>query len=114
MKSKMASDIVPELTNGEFESFIKKGNILVDFFAEWCMPCVMMAPVIEELSQKFKGKIKFGKVNIEDNQQLANKFSVRSIPNFILFKDGKQIEQFVGAISEDEFEEKLNRIIKSI
>lgn len=102
---------VPELTNGEFEAFIKSGTVLVDFFADWCMPCVMMAPVMQELNEKFKGKVKFGKVNIEDNQMLAGKFNVRSIPNFVLFKDGKVIQQFIGAMSEEDFEDRLNEHI---
>jgi len=100
-------DKVPELTNGEFEEYIKDGLALIDFFAEWCMPCLMMAPVIEELSEKFRGKIKFGKVNIEDNRVLAEKFEVRSIPNFVLFNNGKVLDNFVGAVSSDELEEKL-------
>ena len=112
MKGKMKNNHgVPELTNGEFESFIKSGTALVDFFADWCMPCVMMAPVIEELNDKFKGKVKFGKVNIEDNQVLAQKFSVRSIPNFVLFKDGKVSHQFIGARSEEDFEEELKKFL---
>jgi len=101
------NDKVPELTNGEFEEFVRDGVVLIDFFAEWCMPCVMMGPVVDELSEKFKGKIKFGKVNIEENNALAQKFGVRSIPNLILFKDGKQSEQFIGALSAEDFEEKL-------
>ncbi len=107
----MASDNVPELTNGEFENFTKKGLVLVDFFAEWCMPCLMMAPVLEDLSKKFKGKIKIGKVNVEDNQLLSQKFSISSIPNMILFKNGKEIERFVGAMSDDEFERKLKKYL---
>jgi thioredoxin 1 len=101
------NDKVPELSNGEFNEFVKEGLVLVDFFAEWCMPCLMMAPVVDELSEKFKGKIKFGKVNIDDNRDLAQKFNVSSIPNFVLFRDGKPVEQFVGGIAEEEFEEKL-------
>lgn len=107
----MASDKVPELTNGEFDERVKEGLVLIDFFAEWCMPCVMMGPVVDELSEKFEGKIKFGKVNIEDNQALAQKFGVRSIPNFILFKDGEVKERFVGAMSAEDFEEKLKAVI---
>lgn len=111
--SKMtANDKVPELTKSEFESFIKQGLVLVDFFAEWCMPCLMMAPVIDELSDKFKGKIKFGKVNIEDNQDLAQKFEIRSIPNLILFKDGNIIGRFIGSMSSEEFEEKLRKFLE--
>lgn len=108
----MQNDKVPELTNGEFEAFIKEGTVLVDFFAEWCMPCVMMGPVVEELSEKFQGKIQFGKVNIEDNQALAAKFGVRSIPNFILFKDGNVAKTFVGAMSEEDFEERLKEFVE--
>ena len=101
------NDKVKELTNGEFEEFTKKGYVLIDFFAEWCMPCVMMSPIIDELSEKFDGKIKFGKVNIDDNQEIAHKFGVSSIPNFIVFKDGKQVEQFVGGMSEEDMEDRL-------
>ncbi len=105
----MAGDKVPELTNGEFEDFTKKGIVLVDFFAEWCMPCLMMAPVIEDLSEEFKGKIKFGKVNVDDNSKLAQKFEVTSIPTFVVFKDGNKVTQFTGAISQEDFSDKLKK-----
>jgi len=107
--SKMAAnnDKVPELTSGEFEDFTKEGLVIVDFFAEWCMPCLVMGPIFDDLSDKFKGKIKFGKVNIEDNRELAEKFNVRSIPNLVLLKNGEIIEQFIGSISSEELEEKL-------
>ncbi len=105
------NDKVPELSKAEFDDFVKKGIVLIDFFAEWCMPCLMMAPVIDELSEKFKGKIKFGKINVDDNQELAQRFDVNSIPNFILFKEGKKIEQFVGGMPEEEFTEKLEKFI---
>ena len=91
----------------EFEDFTKKGLVLIDFFADWCGPCVMMAPVIDELSVKFKGKIKFGKVNVDNNQKLAGKFKVFSIPNFVLFKDGEVKDKFVGMMSSEDFEERL-------
>ena len=105
------NDKVPEVSKGKFEDFIKGDFTLVDFFADWCMPCVMMAPIIDELSEKFKGKVKFGKVNIEDNQELAQKFGIVSIPNFILFKDGKQIEQFMGSMPSEDFEKKLKGFV---
>ena len=105
------NDKVPEISKSEFENYIKKGLVLIDFTADWCMPCLMMAPVLDELSEKFKGKMRFGKINIEDNQDLAHKFDVVSIPNFILFEDGKQIEQFMGAIPSEEFEKKLNGFV---
>ncbi len=105
------NDSVPELTNKEFEEFTKSGLVFIDFFAEWCMPCVMMAPVIDEINEKLKKKIKFGKVNIGDNESLARKFNISSIPNFILFKDGKVIEQFIGAMDAEELEFKLKKFI---
>jgi len=105
----MASDKVPELTNGEFEEFSKKGTVLVDFFAEWCMPCLMMAPVVEDLADEFKGKIKFGKVNVDENSQLAQKFDVTSIPTFVVLKDGNKVGEFVGAIPQEDFSDKLKK-----
>lgn len=105
------NDNVPELTSHEFDDFTKKGLVFIDFFAEWCMPCVMMAPVVDEVSEKFKNKIKFGKVNINDNEALAGKFNVSSIPNFVLLKDGKKIEQFVGAMDSDELESRLKKFV---
>src|SRR3990167_6557952 len=101
------SSEVPELSKNEFESYTKSGLTLIDFYADWCMPCVMISPVLEELSEKFKGKIKFGKINVDDNQSLAQKFGVMSIPNFVLFKDGKKVNQFIGAMAEEDFEKKL-------
>jgi thioredoxin 1 len=109
----MVNNNVPqELSNGEFEDFIKNGVAFVDFFAEWCMPCLMMAPIMDELNEKFKGKIKFGKVNVDDNKELAQKFNVMSIPNMILFRDGKKVSQFIGAVSQDELENKLKSFVK--
>ena len=71
------------------------------------MPCVMMAPVMEELSKKFKGKIKFGKIDVDENIAIAQKFKIFSIPNFILFKDGEIKDRFVGAMSEEDFQDRL-------
>ena len=102
---------VTELTNGQFEKFTEKGVVLVDFFADWCMPCLMMAPIIDELSEKFRGKIKFGKVNVEDNHELSQKFNVSSIPNLIIFKDGKVADQIIGAMSSEDLEERLREYL---
>ena len=105
------NDAVPELSKKEFDEVTKSGLVLVDFYADWCMPCLMMAPVINELSKKFEGKIKFAKVNTEDYPELAQKFDIVSIPNFILFKDGEQIEQFIGSMSAEDFEGKLKEFV---
>ncbi len=99
---------VTELTNGMFENFIKEGLVLIDFFADWCMPCLMMAPVLEEVAENLSGKLKIGKVDVQENQSLASKHGVSSIPNFVLFKNGEVVEQFVGAIPAEELEEKIS------
>lgn len=109
MKTQNKAKGVTELTSSEFIDFTKKGTVLVDFFADWCMPCLMMAPVMEELSEKFSGKINFAKINVDENQAVAQKFRVMSIPNFILFKDGKPIDQFIGSMPMEDFEEKLKK-----
>jgi len=105
------NDKVPELTNGEFEEFIKEGTVLIDFFAEWCMPCLMMAPIVEEVAEKLQGKAKIGKVNVQDNEALASKYNVSSIPNFTVFKDGKPVEQFIGGMTAEDLEEKLKKFL---
>ena len=105
--------MVEELTSGKFNDFIKEGFVLIDFYADWCMPCVMMGPIVEEISEKMKDKIKVGKVNIEDNKELAQKYNIASIPNFVLIRNKKVIDQFVGAISKDELENKINAHIQN-
>ena len=105
------NDKVPELSEKEFNEFIKEGLVFIDFFAEWCMPCMMMSPVIDELSEKFKGKIKFGKVNVGEFQEIARKFNINSIPNFTVFRDGEIAEQFIGALPEEDLEEKLKALL---
>ncbi len=102
---------VTELSGKEFDNFTKEKVVVIDFYADWCMPCLMMAPVIEEIARKFKGKIKFGKINVEDNQELAQKFDVVSLPTFILFKNSKQADQFVGSRSIEDFEERLKNLL---
>lgn len=107
-----SNDIVPELTKSQFDDYISEGLVFIDFFADWCMPCLMMSPIIDELAEKFKGQIKFGKVNVEDNQELSQKFEIVSIPNMIFFKDGEIIERFVGGMSSEDLEEKLKNFLK--
>ncbi len=103
--------MVIELTNGKFGEFIKEGTVLIDFYADWCMPCVMMGPIVEEVAEKFNGKLKVGKVNVEDGHEIAQKFGVSSIPNFVLFKDGKVVGNFVGAMSEEDFADRLKKFL---
>ena len=102
---------VEEISGNGFEEKIKKGVFVVDFYAEWCMPCVMMSPVIEELADKLK-KMKFMKVNVDDNKELARKFKVMSIPTIMIFKNGKEAERVTGSMPSDILEEKLRALVK--
>lgn len=87
-----------------FESEVLKSDIpvVVDFWATWCGPCMMMGPVLEEVAEELKGKVKFCKVNVDENPSLAEKFGIMSIPNFILFKNGQNVAQRVGGCPKEE------------
>ena len=94
---------VVNVTAKNFENEIAKSAlpVLVDFWAEWCGPCKMMSPIIDEIANDLKGQLKVGKVNVDEEQDLAGKFSIMSIPTFLIFKKGEAIEQIVGAMSKD-------------
>ena len=100
-----------ELTNENFEATTKEGGALVDFWAPWCGPCRMIAPVIEELAEDFDGKAAICKINTDEQQELASKFAVRSIPTILIMKDGEVVETMVGAASKAAFAEKLNALL---
>jgi len=87
----------------------QKGVVLVDFFAEWCGPCKISAPIIDELSEEMTD-VKFVKVDVDKNQKLASEYSVFSIPTFMVFKDGEIKNQFVGAHSKEGFKEELAKV----
>lgn len=100
-----------ELNNDNFDETTKEGIALVDFWAPWCGPCRMLAPVIDELAQEFDGKAKICKVNSDEEQDLAVKFGVRSIPTIIFMKDGEVVDTMIGASSKQAFVDKLNSLI---
>ena len=85
--------------------------VLVDFWAPWCGPCKMIGPIIEELSGDFAGKAKVGKVNVDDNQELAAKFNIRGIPTVILFNGGEVVNSFVGLRSKEDLAGALNAVL---
>lgn len=105
------ANCVPELSPVEFDEFVKEGVVLVDFFSEWCMPCMMMMPIVEDIFQEFREKIKVGTVNIGEYPEIAKKYEINSIPHFIIFKEGKIIEQITGVLSQEELEEKISSLI---
>ncbi len=92
---------VKVLDASNFSAEISKGVVLVDFWATWCPPCRQMAPIVEEIAGELKGKVKFGKVDVDLNKELATKYQIRSIPTFIVFKDGKKVDQMIGAVEKN-------------
>ena len=104
MRMAGAKDTKPlKLDQQNFESFLKQNeNAVVDFWAEWCMPCRYVSPIIDELSKEFAGKVAFGKVNVDENQGIAVKYSVSAIPTLIFFKKGRPVDQIVGAMPKKE------------
>jgi len=100
-----------ELTADNFEATVAEGVALVDFWAPWCGPCRMIAPVIEELAEDYAGKAKICKVNTDEEQDIAVKFGIRSIPTILFFKDGEMVDQMVGAASKQAFADKIDSLL---
>ena len=98
------------LNSKNFEEEVLKSNIpvLVDFYATWCGPCKMIAPVISKIAEEYKGRVKVGKLNVDDENELAMKYEIQSIPTLILFKDGKAMQSLVGLSSKSEIESMIN------
>lgn len=102
----MAKEI--ELTDSNFDNVVSDENlVLVDFWAVWCGPCKMIAPIVEELAEQYDGKLTVGKVDVDSNREIAMKYGIRSIPTLMIFKDGEVVEQIIGAVSKSHLDEKL-------
>ena len=106
----MASENVVEFTDQNFEQEVLGSStpVLVDFWAEWCMPCRMLAPTIEKIAKDYAGKVKVGKLDTDANRDVAAKYSISAIPTVILFKDGQVAQKFVGLRKETDFKAALD------
>lgn len=111
----MATGNVVTFSDDEFESSVLQSPkpVLVDFWAEWCQPCKMLAPTVEELAGEFEEKIRVGKLNVDDNPSTATKYGIRGIPTLLFFKDGKVIQQMVGVKSKAEIKKVIEENLLS-
>ncbi|MBT4122055.1 thioredoxin [bacterium] len=101
-----------KITQDNFESEVLKSDkpVLVDFFATWCGPCQMLMPIIEELSEEYDGKVKIATLDIDENQELAQKYQVSSVPSLVIFKDGEEVERMMGLQPKEILKEKLDKL----
>lgn len=108
----MAGDVIT-LTDANFEKEVLQSSepVLVDFWAVWCGPCRAIAPAVEEVATEFKGKARVGKLNVDENQAIAGRFGIRSIPTLLVFKGGQVVDQVIGAVPKSKLVDALNRAI---
>ena len=111
-ESNSGSKYVLTLTSDNFSQETSTGVVMVDFWATWCPPCRKMLPVVDEIATETKGKIKVGKVDVDANGELANRFQVSGIPNILIFKDGIEVENLVGLQSKESLMQVLGKYVK--
>ncbi len=105
----MASDKVKTVTDADFGESVKKGLVLVDFWAEWCAPCRRIAPVVDQLAEQYDGRLTVAKMNVDENQSTPPSYMIRGIPTLLLFKDGDLKETVVGLTDRDDLARLIDR-----
>lgn len=101
-----------KVTDGNFEGLLNEGKPLVlDFWAEWCGPCRMVSPIIDELSEEYEGRVNIGKMNVDENDDVISQFGIRNIPTILFFKNGQLVDKIVGAMPKDKFVEKIEALL---
>lgn len=102
-----------KITTGNFEETVLQSDmpVLVDFYADWCGPCKMMAPIVKQLADSYEGKMKVGKCNIDEEMSVAQRYKIMSIPTLVIFQNGEPVKTMVGAMSAKELEEKITEVL---
>ncbi|MCX7943676.1 MAG: thioredoxin [Deltaproteobacteria bacterium] len=103
---------IKNLKDSDFDAATQNGVTIVDFWAEWCMPCKALAPIFEQMATKYAGKVTFAKINVDENPNTASKFRIMSIPTLLVFKDGKIIEQITGLVPAKKIESAIEKALK--
>ncbi len=104
--------MVVEFTDDNVKSVIESGKpVVIDFWAEWCGPCRMVSPLVEELAEEFDGKVEIGKLNVDENVDTPNEYGIRNIPTILFFKDGKLVDKQVGAAPKSALKSKVEAIL---
>jgi len=108
-KNRLSEQII-HLTDSNFNDVVSKNRIvLVDFYADWCMPCRMMAPIVEELAKELAGKVLVGKINVDENPATADRFQVFSIPTIVIIKSGKEVDRIIGFVPKSQVEARIKK-----
>jgi thioredoxin 1 len=104
--------VVKKLSDEEFRDFVEKNDVtLIDFYADWCGPCQMIKPAIEDLSKDLEGRVAFGKMDVDKNKERASEFGIMSIPTMLIFNKGKLVDRLTGALHKEAIKERLDKFI---